>query len=82
MSKDDILAVLAEAFHEVGSIDPALVRSDASLFVDLNADSMVIAEALFLIEERFGLKVSDDFSAKISTVGDLADHIMSNSVGV
>jgi acyl carrier protein len=77
MSKNDIIAALAEAFGEVGGIDASAVRTDASLFVDLNADSMVIAEALLIVEERFGLTVSDDFAEEMTTVGDLAEHILS-----
>jgi acyl carrier protein len=79
MTKHDIVAALAEAFAEVGRIDPSTVRPDASLFVDLNADSMVIAEALLVVEERFGLVVSDDFAEEMTTVGDLAEHILTAS---
>lgn len=78
MNKDAIVAVLGEVFHEVARIDPEVVRPDASLFADLNADSMVIAEALLIIEERFGVQVSDDFSEEMSTVGDLVEHILAN----
>jgi acyl carrier protein len=81
MDKGDVIALLAAAFQEVANIDSAAVRPDASLFADLNADSMVVAEALLIVEERFHLKVSDDFSSTISTVGDLAEHILANSVG-
>ena len=81
MDTDDVISLLAAAFQEVADIDPAAVRPEASLFVDLNADSMVIAEALLIIEERFRLMVSDNFSSTITTVGDLAEHILANSVG-
>ena len=81
MDTGDVISLLAAAFQEVANIDPVTVRPEASLFADLNADSMVIAEALLIIEERFHLTVSDDFSSTITTVGDLAAHILATSVG-
>ncbi len=80
MTKQEVLAVIAAAFQEVGQVDPAAVRADASLFMDLNIDSMVVAEALLVVEEHFALSVSDDFPANLTTVGDLADHVLSTSV--
>lgn len=80
LTREDVLTVIATAFHEVGQVDPSAVRADASLFMDLNIDSMVVAEALLVVEERFALSVSDDFAANLTTVGDLADHVLANSV--
>ncbi|MFF2043716.1 acyl carrier protein [Kitasatospora sp. NPDC048239] len=82
MTKNDVLTALAEAFHEVGNVDAAAVRPEASLFTDLNIDSMVIAEALILLEQRFGLEVGDEFADGLSTVDDLAEHVLANSARV
>jgi acyl carrier protein len=79
MTRETVLATLADAFAEVGQIDRTLVRPEASLFTDLNVDSMVIAEALIAIEERFGLPVSDEFPDGMSTVADLADHVLAGA---
>lgn len=42
---------------------------------DLGIDSLDLVDLLFKIEDRFGLKITDDVPRSLSTLGDVATYI-------
>lgn len=42
---------------------------------DLDADSVLIVELMYNLEEAFDIEIGDDATDKVRTVGDLIDYI-------
>ena len=42
---------------------------------DLNADSLDVVELMMDLEENFGVTISDEEAAKMSTIGDIVNYI-------
>ncbi|MCC8119147.1 MAG: acyl carrier protein [Bacteroidales bacterium] len=51
------------------SVDPAAV-TDSSTFADLGADSLDTVDIIMAFEKEFDIKIPEDQSDKIQTVGD------------
>ena len=55
--------------------DKSAITRDTDIRADLNADSLVIVEMLFTLEEETGVTIPDDKVETLTKVGDLADFI-------
>ena len=58
------------------SIEQEKVTTTASFIEDLGADSLDIVELVMTMEEKFGIKISDEEAAEIKTVGNAVDFVM------
>ena len=79
--QDQVKEILVQpARHRRG----ATSRSEASLPDDLKADSLDLVELIMDLEERFGVKISDEEAQGIGTVGQAVDYVMATDslVGV
>lgn len=56
-------------------VDPSEVTNEASFTADLGADSLDTVELIMQFEEEFDIKIEDEDSQKIQTVGDAIKHI-------
>ena len=52
-------------------ISESEITEDKHLFNDLGADSLDFVELCVLLEREFNIKISEEDSAKVKTVGDL-----------
>jgi acyl carrier protein len=75
LSKDEILAGLAEIVNEVAGIETEDVQLDKSFTSDLDVDSLSMVEVVVAAEEKFGVKIPDDEVKNLSTVGDAVNYI-------
>ena len=55
--------------------DAEQVKSEATLSEDLGADSLDVVELIMSLEDSFGITISDDDAAKLSTVGAIVDYL-------
>lgn len=58
-------------------VDPAAITRDTDIRKDLNADSLVIVEMLFTLEDETGITIPDERVEELSKVGALVDFIES-----
>ena len=56
-------------------IDPETITVETNIVDDLGADSQDVVELLMSLEDSFGLTISDDDAAKLSTVGAIVDYL-------
>ena len=56
-------------------IDPETITMDTNLIDDLGADSLDVVELIMSLEESFGITISDDEVAKLSTVGSIVEYL-------
>ena len=68
---EKIRDVLAKQFE----LDPETITRDTNLIDDIGADSLDIVELIMVLEDEFGIKISDDDAAKLDTVGRICDYL-------
>mgnify|MGYP001152703436 CR=1 FL=1 len=56
-------------------IDPETITMDTNLIDDLGADSLDVVELIMSLEDSFGITISDDEAAKLSTVGSIVEYL-------
>lgn len=74
-SREEILDQVKEILVEKLDVDEASVTEEASLRDDLGADSLDLVELIMDLEERFGVKISDEDAQGITTVAEAVDFI-------
>ena len=75
-SREEVHEQVREILVERLDIDEADVTEEASLRDDLKADSLDLVELIMDLEERFGVKISDEEAQSIGTVGEAVDFIV------
>ncbi len=78
-SREEVHEQVREILVERLDIDEGDVTEDASLRDDLKADSLDLVELIMDLEERFGVKISDEEAQSIGTVGEAVDFIVKAS---
>jgi acyl carrier protein len=76
MSRDDVLARLAQILGGVTGVDPADVTPETTFVADLGVDSLTMVDIVVAAEDQFGLLIGDDEAARFRTVGDAVDSIV------
>lgn len=66
---------VVDKLSEYLKVDKATITRDTDIRTDLNADSLVVVELLFSIEEEYGITIPDDVVAGLTTVGSLVDYL-------
>ncbi len=68
---EKVVAMLAQYLDA----DKNSITRETDLKKDLKADSLVLVELLFTLEEETGITVDDEAATKLNTVGEIADYI-------
>nr|MDD6336424.1 acyl carrier protein [bacterium] len=59
------------------AMDASQITLESKLIDDLKADSLDIVQLIMNIEQEFGIEISDEDIAKLSSVGDIVAYIES-----
>ncbi len=68
---ENVRDALAQQFE----IDPETITMDTSLIDDLGADSLDVVELIMSLEDLFGVAISDDEAAQLTTVRRIVDYL-------
>jgi acyl carrier protein len=79
MTRDEIIAGLAEILEEVAGVNPDDVAEEKSFTDELDVDSLSMVEVVVAAEEKFGVKIPDDDVKNLKTVGDAVGYIQKNT---
>ena len=74
-SRDEVFEQVREILVERLDVKEDDVNMGAHLRDDLEADSLDLVELIMDLEERFGVKISDEEAQSITTVGEAVDFI-------
>jgi acyl carrier protein len=74
---EQVEKTIAEALPQFG-VDESQITRDAT-FEELDVDSLDLAELSQIIEDEYGVQLKGDDVAKIKTVGDAVDLVVSRA---
>jgi acyl carrier protein len=77
VTPDQVEKVVTGALPQFG-VDESQITRDAT-FEELDVDSLDLAELSQIIEDEFGVQLKGEDVAKIKTVGDAVDLVVSRS---
>ena len=78
LSKDEVLAGLAELVNEETGLATESVQMDKSFSDDLDIDSISMMTIVVNAEDKFGVKIPDEEVKNIVTVADAVNYIADN----
>lgn len=66
---------VADMLSKYLKVDKSTITRDTDIRKDLNADSLIIVEMLFTLEEETGITIPDEKVEELTRVGALVDFI-------
>ncbi len=76
MTREEAFEQVKAILVETLSVDEDKVTLTARFQEDLETDSLDLVELVMTMEDKFGIKISDEEAAGIKTVGDAVDFVM------
>jgi acyl carrier protein len=79
MTREEVFENVKGILVETLSVDDDKVTMEARFQEDLETDSLDLVELVMTMEEKFGIKITDEEAAQIKTVGDAVDFVMTQA---
>jgi acyl carrier protein len=79
MTREEVFELVKGILVETLSVDEDKVTMDARFQEDLETDSLDLVELVMTMEEKFGIKITDEEAAEIKTVGNAVDFVMTRA---
>ena len=76
MTREEVFAQVKAILVDTLSVDDDKVTEAARFQEDLETDSLDLVELVMTMEEKFGIKISDEEAGEIKTVGDAVDFVI------
>jgi acyl carrier protein len=79
MTRDEILSYIRAHLADELELDPARVEEGTRFREDLEADSLDLYSLVQELEDTYGVKMSDEEAARIKSVGQAVDFVLSRA---
>ena len=78
MTRAEVLELIREHLADELELDPERVQESTHFREDLSADSLDLYSLVQELEDNYGIKMSDEQAARIQTVGQAVDFVLSH----
>lgn len=75
MTREEIFASLSHTLQEIFDVPAERITDQASLYEDLDLDSIDAIDLIARLQELTGKKIKPDQFKSARTVGDVVDHV-------
>ena len=75
MERDEVMKLVRDHLSTELELEPARIQPETRFREDLDADSLDLYELVMELEDRYGIRVSEEEAARIETVGDAVDFV-------
>jgi len=82
MTRDEVLELIRAHLADELEIDPGRVTEATHFKRDLDADSLDLYTLVQELEDSYGVTMSDDQAASITTVGQAVDFVLAHAPAV
>jgi acyl carrier protein len=76
VNRDEVINLVRDHLAEELEVDPGSIAEETRFKEDLDADSLDLYELVMELEDRYGIKVSEQDAARIETVGDAVSFVL------
>jgi acyl carrier protein len=76
VNHDEVLTLVREHLAEELEIDESRIAETTRFKEDLDADSLDLYELVMELEDRYGVKISEEEATRIKTVGDAVSFVL------
>jgi acyl carrier protein len=75
MERDEVMKLVRDHLSTELEVVPESIQPETRFREDLDADSLDLYELVMELEDRYGIRVSEEEAAEIETVGDAVDFV-------
>jgi len=79
MSREEVLKLVREHLAEELEVEIERISEDTRFKEDLDADSLDLYELVMELEDTYGVTVSEEQAARITTVGDAVEFVLQHA---
>jgi acyl carrier protein len=79
MTREEVFSLIQAHLNDELDVDPARIDESTRFKEDLEADSLDLYTLVQELEDTYGVTMSDEQAAKILTVGQAVDFVLSHA---
>jgi acyl carrier protein len=79
MTREEVFSLIRAHLADELEVDPARIEDGTRLREDLGADSLDLYTLVQELEDSYGVKMSDEEAARITTVGQAVDFVVAHA---
>jgi len=77
-SREEVLELVRTHLSEELGIDASGIEEGTRFKEDMEADSLDLVELVVELEDRYGIRITDEEAERIKTVGQAVDFVVNN----
>jgi acyl carrier protein len=79
MTREEVFALIRAHLADELEVDPARIEEGTRFREDLGADSLDLYTLVQELEDSYGVKMSDEEAARITTVGEAVEYVVAHA---
>jgi acyl carrier protein len=79
MTRDEVLTLVRDHLADELDVDPDRIDADTRFKEDLEADSLDLYTLVQELEDRYGVRMTDEQAARVLTVGQAVDFVLAHA---
>jgi len=79
MTRDEVFSLIQAHLADELEVDPARIEDATRFREDLEADSLDLYTLVQELEDSYGVRMSDEEAARITTVGQAVDFVVDHA---